>query len=232
MDDAARQREGPHFLQIINLICNRLGEAGDNGARLLHRCDSQCFPAAEVERVSAAHRESVRGDMHAGGERTDGAAMIEGDVCGGDVPPLHEGNDRGGASGQRADRVALRVRQSARAQDAAVREVIGKGEVERQVDSGYAFFKQRQDEMPAGGVEVVVGVLNALPDSLKPFQRAEVIPGKEIDELVFVDLRINGHGARLAPAPLWSRGRNQAATSRGTLKMTFSVAVTTSSTVT
>ena len=172
-------------------------------------------PAVDAERVGAAEREVGAGLVHARQRLADLAAMDRLRPTQPDA--VEKGDDRRGAAGEAAERLAVLRPDRLRAGDAALGEMLHQADEERQVALVHPLFVEREDELAGVGVQQVVGVLDPFGDALEGEDAAEVVASYKSFQRLVGDFSVNGHDAsavtlKREPRPLCPRaGRGDTA---------------------
>ena len=136
-----------------------------------------------------------------------------------DPHAVEERHDRGRPPGEPAEHPAVAILDRLRAIEPARGEMFHQSEEERQVVGSDPLLIERQDEIAAIGVQQEVRVLDAFGNALVRQQLAELVAGEAGSQILGRDVRVDGHAAYPAAAPLRS--------GRGSGKNTSSLAAET-----
>ena len=110
-----------------------------------------------------------------------------------DPHALEEGDERGGLARQLAQHAAVGIAHRRRAVDARLRQMLHQAEEERQIGRRHPLLVEGQEERALLGVHQIVGVLDALGDALVGQQRAQIVAGDELSQIVVGDFGVNRH---------------------------------------
>src|SRR5580692_12257377 len=87
--------------------------------------------------------------------------------------------------------------------------MLHKAQKERQIGLMHALFVKRQDERAAVGLEVEIGILDALGDALEALGHADIVIGEQGFQIVEGDFGVDRHDLLgYIPAPLDAPGRS------------------------
>ena len=123
---------------------------------------------------------------------------------------VEKGDDRRGAAGETAERLAVLRPDRLRADDAALGEMLHQADEERQVALLHPLLVEGEDELAGIGVQQVVGVLDPLGDALEREDAAEVVACQKSRQRFVGDFSVDRHDAsavifRREPRPLSPR---------------------------
>ncbi len=177
-------------------------------------------PSLDRKRVAAPLREIGAGEVQLRESRAERGAVRGLRMV--DRIAVQKSDDDGGSAGKAPEREPGAVLHRQRTGHAPRREMFHEVQEEWQIGFSDALLVKREDEAAGAGMEIIVGVFDALGDAFAGEQRPEIICREESDQLLVVNLRVDGHGRRPFTA-----GRPQAIarSSLGRGKDTFSSAL-------